>query len=524
MKSGQCVAWVKKRREDLNFSGYNANRRDDGAISKGFLVNYTPRVGSAFVVEGTSFNSKYGHTGIVEKVSSATYLMKDDGEEYIRYTLEISDYNSLENELPRDETKKEITVEINPNNGEFYWNGIRQTRDIGQPSLINFTHEKINDAPFLKIDETVDILYSNGFLKIQKTDGKKISVNAYREIFRNFALRTSVFAAINLKKLLSFYTQDLRRGIDPSAIEYYGNQLIKNPNALDQIVHEIKKSEEWQQKNALPSNKDFNQEQKSQIGELPQDDDNFPYLGFIAGKVLGESSLLTGNLYTGKEGGGDAPVGQRGKARLKSGVNTVYSDNVDPDIQIAITSPPNNPREPDVEGFIYTRWGSWDGAGKTIPGFANKDAERGFYVIGRSTAVDDVPKSGKATYDGEVKGIAFSGEDIGGTVELEANFDTRTFDGTLSLQRANGTPWVNLKTGAMTYRLDDGRDFEITFSNNGAGTVETPAGATIVGAGNNVRGSFFGKAGEEVAGDWAVYNVPDSVGGADGVFRAKKKD
>ena len=44
------------------------------------------------------------------------------------------------------------------------------------------------------------------------------------------------------------------------------------------------------------------------------EDDNFPNLGFVAGKVLGESSLFTGNLYTGKEGGGDAPIGQRGRS------------------------------------------------------------------------------------------------------------------------------------------------------------------------------------------------------------------
>ncbi len=278
----------------------------------------------------------------------------------------------------------------------------------------------------------------------------------------------------------------------------------------------------------LPIQDDRNDDNKEQITNKPptnndnDEDDNFPYLGFIAGKVLGESSLFTGNLYTGKEGGGDAPVGQRGEARLKAGVNTVYSDNVDPDIQIAITSPPNNPKEPDSEGFIYTRWGSWDGAGKTIPGFTNKDAERGYYVIGRSTHIDDIPRRGSAEYNGEVKGVAFNGESIGGTVILNADFENKIFNGTFHLQRANGTSWVKLQTNDMPYSLDDGRNFEITFSNNGAGTVETPAGTTVVGAGNNVRGSFFGKAGEEVAGDWAVYNVPDAVGGADGVFRAKK--
>ena len=206
-----------------------------------------------------------------------------------------------------------------------------------------------------------------------------------------------------------------------------------------------------------------------------------------------------------------------GEARIqRNAVNTFYSDNVKPNIEVTISGTPSS------DGYQYTDWGSWDGTGKTIPAFSNKDAERGYYVIGRSTAVDDVPRSGTATYNGEALGIAFNGETIRGSVELFANFNNKEISGSFDLERNDGTPWVELSTGAMAYRLDDGRNFEITFSNNGLGTVKTPGGVTIVGAGNNVRGAFFGKSGEEVAGDWAVYNVPDAVGGADGVFRAKK--
>ena len=247
----------------------------------------------------------------------------------------------------------------------------------------------------------------------------------------------------------------------------------------------------------------------------PGDDDlaTLPNLGYVAGKASGSTSLFTSNLYTGLEGGGDAPIGSRGEARLnRGGTSTLYSDGINPDIQVQVNSSISQ------DGYSYSDWGEWNGAGKTLPTLSNAQAERGFWVIGEATHRDNLP-TGTATYNGEVQGVGFNGETIGGSVSLNANFGTQTLNGSLDLTRQNGSNWIKLETGDMSYTT--GHEYGITFSNTNA-SVKTPAGATIGGAGANTSGMFVGPEGEEVIGDWAVWNVPDAVGGADGVYRAKK--
>ena len=263
------------------------------------------------------------------------------------------------------------------------------------------------------------------------------------------------------------------------------------------------------------------QERNGLINPLPQpeptnNNDNFPFLGFVAGKIEGESSLFTGNLYTGLEGGGDAPLGSRGEARInRNGTNTFYSDNVDPSIRVQINESEN------ADGFRYSDWGEWNGRGLTVANFSGAPAERGFYVIGQSTNSNDIPRSGSAEYNGEVRGIAFSGENIGGTVNLNANFSQRNVSARLGLTREDGSRWVNVQTGNLSYERSLSQNFEVNFGGNNT-IVFDVNGNRIDGAGANVRGMFVGPNAEEIIGDFAIGGVPDDVGGVDGVFRASQ--
>lgn len=246
------------------------------------------------------------------------------------------------------------------------------------------------------------------------------------------------------------------------------------------------------------------------------EDDDFPFLGFVAGKLEGEGSLFTGNLYTGRAGGGDAPLGSRGEARInRNGTNTFYSDNVDPSIRVQINESEN------ADGFRYSDWGEWNGHGLTVANFSGAPAERGFYVIGQFTNSNDIPRSGSANYSGQVRGIAFSGENIGGTVNLNANFSQRNVNARLGLTRENGSRWVNVQTGNLSYERSLSQNFEVNFGGSNSAVFDAN-GNRIDGAGANVRGMFVGPNAEEIIGDFAIGGVPDDVGGVDGVFRARQ--
>lgn len=264
------------------------------------------------------------------------------------------------------------------------------------------------------------------------------------------------------------------------------------------------------------------QEQNGSIDPLPQpvpssdEDNDFPFLGFIAGKIEGSASLFTGNLYTGRAGGGDDPLGSRGEARInRNGVNTFFSDNLEPSIQVRINE------SAAADGFRYSDWGEWNGSGITVNNFSGAPAERGFYVIGQSTNSDNIPRSGSAQYSGDVRAIAFSGENIGGSIDLTADFSQRNVNARLGLTRENGSQWVNIQTENISYDRSLGQNFEVNFAGSNS-TVFDGSGNRISGAGANVRGMFVGPNAEEIIGDFAVGGVPDDVGGVDGVFRARQ--
>jgi len=252
------------------------------------------------------------------------------------------------------------------------------------------------------------------------------------------------------------------------------------------------------------------------VGKMQTSDDNFPNLGYVAGKAAGSPSIFTERLYSGLEnGGGPVPDGEpRGGARIvRDSVNTFYSNGIDPNIQVMIDSS-------TLGTYSYTDWGEWNGTGRTLPGSGDQPAERGFWVIGRSSNTNDIPRTGTGIYNGDVQGLSTTSENIGGQVSLTADFGAATVSGSLDLKRASGADWVTLQTGAMSY--DVSQDFEINFTSTAA-TAHSPLGALIPGAVTNVRGAFFGPNAEELAGHWTVSGAPDTgINSAAGVFRAQK--
>lgn len=287
--------------------------------------------------------------------------------------------------------------------------------------------------------------------------------------YRNFG--TTVYADNEIKSV-----EDMKKEVEP-----FYNGVINEEPILDNYNSSVK----------------VNIVNNSNVVSEPH-----VYAGYVAGKASGISALFTGHAKTASSG--TTPIN-------RGATNTLYSNALSPNVKVSVNSSSQG-------GYSYTDWGEWSGAGITIPAFGNASAERGLWVVGQLSNESDMPKTGTATYNGNIKGIAMNGENIGGTVNLNANFTNRDISGAFNLSRQSGADWVSLRTGSMSFsRTSTGTGFN---ANNL--TVRNSSGNSIAGAGAEVGGSFFGTNAQEVAGEWAVWNTPDSVGGADGIFRAKK--
>lgn len=230
--------------------------------------------------------------------------------------------------------------------------------------------------------------------------------------------------------------------------------------------------------------------------------DNFPNLGYVSGKLKDVSALFTTDAATSNNGEGGI---------VRDANNKINANNVSPEITVRIDSSTRG-------SYQYTDWGAWNSTGHVYT--ANQEIEKGHWIIGRSTNVNDIPKTGSATYNGEIMGTAYSGENITGNVALTAQFAEQRVDGTFNFKRADGSDWIRAETGRMSYTdAANNHTHRINFQTQ-ASTIYQNGNA--INAGSNIRGSFFGKTAEEIGGEWAIWNVPDSVGGADGVFRAKQ--
>lgn len=216
--------------------------------------------------------------------------------------------------------------------------------------------------------------------------------------------------------------------------------------------------------------------------------------GFLAAKVTGQSSLFTRNItdVTG--------VNNPSPGIPKTGFVKVEANGLVPSITTHVKD----------EGYEYTSWGQWNGTGVSID---SQPIEHANVVIGQFTEPSAMPSSGTrnfggATHNSQVAGIGFNGEQIGGTISLGADFSNGHIGGQFDFT-ADGNQWVN---GTISNTPIQGN----RFNGNGSNMNIDQGGS------GNLSGAFFGDSAQEVAGEWAIWNVPGAVSGADGVFRAKQ--
>jgi hypothetical protein len=162
--------------------------------------------------------------------------------------------------------------------------------------------------------------------------------------------------------------------------------------------------------------------------------------------------------------------------------------------------------------FDYMSWGTWSGNMTSQSGFSPPHTmSSGFFIVGSETKTINMPQSGTATYTGAIRGqYTESGtthNDLRGTVNLTANFNTSRIGGGFTFKRGDET---NLLTAQMPSSTS-------SISNNRFSGTITPIGT---GGGGGVQGRFYGPQGQEIGGNVVVYT--DSGVNVSGVFGAKK--
>jgi hypothetical protein len=233
--------------------------------------------------------------------------------------------------------------------------------------------------------------------------------------------------------------------------------------------------------------------------------------GEVAMKYPG-SRLATGSIIQGLSlDGSSASVFAPGTKNLHLG-----------DAYLRVMVDANSFKGDNGSTYSYTAWGAWGSTDYTVVSNPNGRPERGYFVFGRATSVDEMPKSGSAFYSGDIRAIAFDGQTITGAATFAARFGTpgsqsgsiASLDGSLALRLANGNPWLTMSATNMSV-MPSNRFFSPTV------TITAPNGTVVTGAGGNMGGGFYGPTAQEIAGQFAVWGAT-GPGGADGIFRARR--
>ncbi len=160
----------------------------------------------------------------------------------------------------------------------------------------------------------------------------------------------------------------------------------------------------------------------------------------------------------------------------------------------------------DLGDYNYTTWGDWET--KTLDTINPQNTvTHGYWIDGNETPLQNLPKTGTATYAGGVIGDftpAGGVTNIGaiqGAVNLQVNFSNQTIAADMQLNK-NGVPWD--ATSMPPTNL------------NGTAWNGTMQGQNSTGT---LQGNFYGPNAEEAAGVW---NLNNPKGQAIGAFRAKK--
>jgi len=159
------------------------------------------------------------------------------------------------------------------------------------------------------------------------------------------------------------------------------------------------------------------------------------------------------------------------------------------------------------DGYDYLAWGAWSAEQTGTPNA--KVMEGSHWIAGTMTQTVDMPRSGTASYVGQVHGTAYEGNALhalNGTSQLTADFGAGSIGGQLDVHYANrGTAYA---TSHLTGVSISGNQF----------------GGSLTGADNsgNIQGAFFGPNAAEVGGNWAI-NKNGGASQATGVFTGKKE-
>lgn len=158
--------------------------------------------------------------------------------------------------------------------------------------------------------------------------------------------------------------------------------------------------------------------------------------------------------------------------------------------------------------FDYLSWGAWSGnLSLTIDGRTN-DFTSGSFIIGSRTSVTQMPKTGSASYSGLVSGqYSESGvlsNDLGGTVNLTANFNTMKIGGGFLFKRGDGTNLLTVQLPSNSGNIDGNQFY--------GSSLQSPG----VHVGGQVRGSFYGNQGQEIGGTVQVNSSNTAISGVFG--------
>lgn len=155
--------------------------------------------------------------------------------------------------------------------------------------------------------------------------------------------------------------------------------------------------------------------------------------------------------------------------------------------------------------FDYLSWGTWSGnLSLTIDGRTN-DFTSGSFIIGSHTSITQMPKTGSATYSGLISGqYSESGalsNDLGGTVNLTANFNTMKIGGGFVFKRGDGTNLLTVQLPSSSGNINGNQFY--------GSSLQSP-GAHV---GGHVTGKFYGNQGQEIGGTVQVNSSNTAISG-----------
>ncbi|ATE61527.1 transferrin-binding protein-like solute binding protein [Thauera sinica] len=163
--------------------------------------------------------------------------------------------------------------------------------------------------------------------------------------------------------------------------------------------------------------------------------------------------------------------------------------------------------------FDYMSWGAWSGNLSYSEPDHQMKLTFGHFIVGRATMPSEMPKSGQASYSGQIIGqyveAGVGHNDLGGTVNLTANFNTMKIGGGFTFRRGDGSNLITTQLPSSAGAIAGNR-----FHGDSLRSLD---GTDVFG---NVIGRFYGNAGKEIGGTVHLFAGNKTIAG---IFGAKKQ-